>query len=392
LFLLSSDGHGTAFRSRHGAAIIAVLSTVFVAACSKEASDGVPPTTEELALHGRTLTLDTHVDIPPEFATDTFDPLTADAQANLEKLRAGGLDAAFFIVYVPQTARTPEGYAEARDAAETKFAGIRRMTDTLYPELIELAHSPGDVERIAASGKLVAAIGVENGFSFGIDLDLLDEYYARGARYVGLVHNGHNDLAHSAQPNAELGDRPLAESDGVTALGARAIERMNRLGIMVDISHASKRSALDAIRLSAAPVIASHSSMHALVDHPRNLDDETLRALAASGGVAQIVAYDIYIASDPPADIADLIDHVDHAVALVGIDHVGLSSDFGGGGGVVGWSDASETANVTRELAARGYGAAEIEKLWSGNLRRVWRDVERVARALEGSAPRGIGQ
>jgi membrane dipeptidase len=166
---------------------------------------------------------------------------------------------------------------------------------------------------------------------------------------------------------------------------------MNRLGIMVDVSHASKRSTLDAIALSAAPVIASHSSVRALVDHPRNLDEETLQALAASGGVVQIVAYEAYVASEPPADVADLVDHVDHAVALVGIDHVGLSSDFGGGGGVAGWADAAETANVTQELLSRGYDAAAIDQLWSGNLLRVWREAERVAAELAGAA-RGAGQ
>jgi membrane dipeptidase len=212
---------------------------------------------------------------------------------------------------------------------------------------------------------------------------------------------------------------------GVTELGARAIARANRLGIMVDISHGARQTALDAMRLSAAPVIASHSGIAGVSIHPRNLDDETLRALRDDGGVVQVVAFDAYLKQQPeeqaaatrqlrervglsgapstlaperraeyeaglqaiqarwpPATVADLVDHVDYAVNLIGIDHVGLSSDFGGGGGVVGWADATETANVTAELVARGYSAGDIAKLWSGNLLRVWHAAEETAARL----------
>jgi membrane dipeptidase len=241
-----------------------------------------------------------------------------------------------------------------------------------------------------------------------------------------LVHNGHNDIADSASPREEFGDAPV-EHDGVSEFGAAVIRRMNELGIMVDISHGSKQMALDAIALSEAPVIASHSGVQALGDHVRNLDDETLLALRDSGGVVQIVAFDLYLNVRPaeyfearnglrdslglegfvnparldeptrteylagiaeldarwaPADVMSLVDHIDYAVDLIGIDHVGISSDFGGGGGIVGWSDAAETANVTAELVSRGYDAEAIEKIWSGNLLRVWRDVEAVAEQL----------
>jgi membrane dipeptidase len=371
------------------------------------------------------VTLDTHIDIPLDYATDGTDPLTADLQVNLTKMAAGGLDAGFFIVFVGQTARTPEGYAQAAADAETKFAAIHRMAEQLYPERIELAYSAGDVSRIASRDKLVAAIGIENGYSLGQNLEMLDRFYELGARYVGLVHDGDNDLARSARPRPELGDA-AAPDTGVTALGAEAIARMNRLGIMVDVSHGSKQTALDAMRLSAAPVIASHSSVASVNLHPRNMDDETLLALKADGGVVQIVAFDAYLkpqpeekaaavralrervgltagsprslppdrraiydeglreldARWPPATVADLVDHVDYAVRLIGIDHVGLSSDFDGGGGVSGWADAAETANVTAELRARGYRDDEIAKIWSGNLLRVWRDVERTAAEL----------
>jgi membrane dipeptidase len=373
------------------------------------------------------LTLDTHIDIPLDYATEAADPLTsADLQANLTKMAAGGLDAGFFIVYVGQSARTAENYAQAQADALTKFDAIHRMAEQLYPERIEIAYSPADVTRIAASGKLVAVIGVENGFSVGPNLEMLDRYYELGARYLGLVHNGDNDLARSAQPRAELGD-PTDADTGVTALGAEAIARMNRLGLMVDVSHGSKQTALDAIRLSVAPIVASHSSIAAINAHPRNMDDETLRALAADGGVVQIVALESYLkrqpeekaaasralreavglaanarpsslpaerltayeqglrdieARWPAATVAELVDHIDYAVKLIGIDHVGIASDFDGGGGITGWADAAETANVTAELRARGYSSDDIAKIWSGNLLRVWREVERTAAEL----------
>jgi membrane dipeptidase len=377
------------------------------------------------------VTLDTHIDIPLDYATDTADPLTSpDLQGNLTKMAAGGLDAGFFIVYVGQTARTAENYAQAQADALTKFDAIHRMAEQLYPERIEIAYSPADVTRIAASGKLVAVIGVENGFSVGPNLEMLDRYYERGARYLGLVHNGDNDLARSAQPRTELGD-PTGADTGVTALGADAIARLNRLGVMVDVSHGSKQTALDAMRLSAAPIIASHSGVAAINAHPRNLDDETLRALAADGGVVQIVALDAFVKRQPAekaaagqtlrqtvglaanavpsslapeqraayeqglrdietqwpaATVAQFVDHIDYAVKLIGVDHVGIASDFDGGGGITGWNNAAETPNVTAELRARGYSDDDIAKIWSGNLLRVWREVERTAAELRAAA------
>jgi membrane dipeptidase len=390
------------------------------------ANESPPAATAATAANERQLTLDTHIDIPLDFATAATDPLTADLQVNLTKMAAGGLDAGFFIVFVGQTARTDEGYARAQADALTKFAAIHRMAEQLYPERIELAYSAADVPRIAASGKLVAAIGIENGYSLGRNLEMLDRYYELGARYVGLVHDGDNELARSARPNAALGD-PESSAAGVSALGAEAIARINRLGLMVDVSHGSKQTALDAMRLSAAPVIASHSGIAAVNAHPRNMDDETLLALKADGGVVQVVAYDSYLkrqpeektaalralrqsvgltsgarlgslpaaqravyddgvreieARWPAATVADLVDHVDYAVGLIGVDHVGIASDFDGGGGVTGWADASETANVTADLEARGYSREDIGKIWSGNLLRVWREAERTAREL----------
>jgi membrane dipeptidase len=330
------------------------------------------------SIHEAALTMDTHVDIPFNFATDEVDPLNGDLQVNLEKMRAGGLDSAFFIVYVGQTERNAANYRQAAADAMTKFNAIHRMTDELYPDRIGLAYRADDVERLIGDGKLAAAIGIENGFVIGKDLDLLDRYYELGARYMTLVHNGHNDIADSAQPQDRFGDGPT-EHNGVSDFGAEVIQRMNELGIMVDISHASKASALEAMELSAAPVIASHSAVFALTPHVRNLDDETLMRLADNGGVVQIVGFDAYIGDDTGSTVSDLVDHIDYAVKLIGVEHVGISSDFGGGGGIAGWADASETPNITAELVARGYSERDIDMIWSGNLLRVWREVERVA-------------
>ena len=384
-------------------------------------------TARATAIHEHVLTLDTHIDIPLNFATRAVDPgVSGDFQVDLPKMRAGGLDAGFFIVYVGQTARTPENEAQAGADAMTKFEAIHRMAEELYPDEIEIAYTAADVERIAGSGKLVAAIGIENGYVIGRDLALLETYHELGARYMTLAHGGHNDIADSATPREALGDA-AAEHDGVSPFGEQVIAEMNRLGMLVDVSHISKAAMLDAVRLSEAPVIASHSSMHALMPHPRNLDDEQLRALADNGGVVQTVAlgaflsevaalraaeyrnirgafgmipgqqpeelgaepYEDYIgriealdARYPDATVADFVDHVDHAVNLIGIGHVGISSDFDGGGGVLGWSDAGQTLNVTIELMRRGYSEEDIAKLWGGNLLRVWGEAEAAAARL----------
>ena len=380
-----------------------------------------------LAIHEAVMTIDSHDDIPPTFATEAVDPLDARRQVNLQKMRAGGLDAAFFIVYVGQTRRTPENYAQAQADAMTKFDAIHRMAEEMYPDLIEIAYTADDVERIHADGKLVAAIGIENGYVIGRDLSTLQRYHDLGARYVTLAHNGHNDIADSAQARMDLGDAE-SEHDGISEFGEQAIAEMNRLGIMVDISHVSRAAALDAIRMSRAPVIASHSNTLAVTNHPRNMDDETLLALRDNGGVMQATALSVFVKEFSPelqqatsallneygianmrgwftlteeqqaettarleeigyADVGDFIDHVDYAVDLIGIDHVGLSSDFDGGGGVLGWWDASETANVTLELVRRGYTEEDIVKLWGGNLLRVWREVEAFAATAQGTQP-----
>jgi membrane dipeptidase len=377
--------------------------------------------TRARAIHERVITIDTHDDISSNFATTDSDPGQEEGrQVTLPKMRAGGLDVAFFIVYVGQTERTPENYAEAKAEALRKFEAIHRLTDEMYPEEIGLALTPDDVKRLHAEGKLVAAIGIENGYSIGTDLSLMADYHARGARYFGLTHIGHNDLADSSIPRESLGDTE-EEHGGVSEFGEQAIAEANRLGMMVDVSHSSGKTTIDAARLSKAPIIASHSAVRELADSPRNLTDKELKAIRKNGGVIQIVAFDGYVMTAteekeaaiqelrdnapfeswsgatpeqrdayrearakindqfPGATVSELVDHIDYAVKLIGIDHVGISSDFDGGGGVTGWRDASETYNVTLELVRRGYSEEEIRKLWGGNLLRVWSDVETVA-------------
>jgi membrane dipeptidase len=372
------------------------------------------------ALQARIITIDTHDDIPLNFATAEVDPLNANRQVNLEKMKAGGLDVAFFAVYVGQSPRTPANYEKAQADARTKFAAIHRVT-TMYPDHIALARTPNDVERIAESGKLVAAIGIENGFVIGKNLGLIGEYHRLGARYMTLAHGSNNDICDSST------DQNGPEHGGVSAFGREVVQEMNRVGMMVDISHVSRDCMMQATALSKLPVIASHSSTKAFADVPRNLDDEQLRAIRRNGGVAQMVALGAYVKVDPPAkraaidtlrrsmgiaagrgalaalspdqraeyqrrladidatwpgpNVADFVNHIDHAVKIAGIDHVGISSDFDGGGGIAGWRDASETVNVTAELIRRGYSDADIRKIWGGNLLRVWRANERPARA-----------
>jgi membrane dipeptidase len=357
------------------------------------------------ALHERVIALDTHVDIDPEnFTAERSYGTRLDTQVNLPKMEEGGLDAAFFVVYVGQTtgpeAFGRQGYDAAYTQAVRKFEAIHHLVTTLAPDRIGLARTADDVRRIAASGRKVALIGVENGYPLGEDVGRVREFFERGARYISLAHNGHSQLSDS-----NTGERDGYRWNGLSPLGRQVIAAMNAHGIMIDVSHPSKASMLESIRLSAVPVIASHSSVRALCNHSRNLDDEQLEAIKANGGVAQMTAFAAYIrtpacaagtprADDPsPATVSDFVDHIDYAVKKIGIDHVGISSDFDGGGGVVGWNDASETFNVTLELVRRGYTDAQIDRLWSGNLLRVMEAAERGASTKQAGAasePRAI--
>ena len=401
----------------------------------------VAPSEDEIVeqargIHERVLTIDTHDDIPFNFATEEVDPgVRGERQVDLPKMREGLLDVGYFVVFVGQTPRTPENYEKAKSDAMTKFDAIHRMTDEMYPDEIGFANTADEIESIHAAGKLVATIGIENGYVIGKDLSLVEKYHDLGARYMTLAHGGHNDIADSATPRA---DEPESEHDGLSEFGEEVVAEMNRVGMMVDVSHISKQAMLDAVVASRAPVVGSHSSMRAINDHPRNMDDEQLLALKDNGGVIQTVALGSFVKSAsperqdaiatlreemgiegrnvarslaeqelsedeyearlseyetrlaqideqwPPANVADFVDHIDHGVNLIGIDHIGISSDFDGGGGIVGWNDASETGNVTLELVRRGYSEEEIAKLWGGNLLRVLREAERIASEMQG--------
>ncbi|MGC4081402.1 MAG: dipeptidase [Vicinamibacterales bacterium] len=406
------------------------------------------------AIHERVITLDTHNDIEPENFTATKNyTQRLDTQVNLPKMIEGGLDASFFIVYVGQPdlkrqpdALSPAGYDRAYKQAIEKFDAIHRLTEQIAPDKIGLALTAADVRRIAASGRKVALIGVENAYPIGEDLRRVKEFYDRGGRYMSLAHNGANQMSDS-----NTGERDgYVWKNGISPMGERVIAEMNRLGIMVDVSHPSRGSMLKAIELSKAPIIASHSAVRALANVPRNMDDEMLRALGKNGGVIQIVGLASYIKvpkpdsperaaaltalrkefgipepaptqasgapgstramdqaiaaltaarrsqfdtrladidarlpADPTATVKDLVNHIDYVVKLIGIDHVGISSDFDGGGGLADWKDASETFNITLELVRRGYTEEQIGKIWSGNLLRVMEQVEQTARQIQ---------
>jgi membrane dipeptidase len=452
-----------------------------------------PPTAAETALvakaraiHDRVIALDTHDDI--NVSNFTFSRnYTQDLgnQVNLPKMKKGGLDAAFFIVYVGQSTQPDAfeaaGYQRAYDDAVSKFEAIHRLTKVLAPDQIELALTAADVRRIQAKGKKVALIGVENGYPLGDSstaVARVKEFYDRGGRYMSLAHNGHSQLSDS-----NTGEASGWKWNGLSPLGKEVLVAMNKWGIMIDISHPSKESMMQALKITKAPIIASHSAVRALADHSRNMDDEQMMALKANGGVMQVVAFASYVKTDskerrdalnavraefklppgtnisprrggpgggaagrggvvagggpvtvgpgaaaapaggggqgrggnnplaslseeqrtaltarvadvdakfpPPAraTVKDFLDHIDYAVKKMGLEHVGISSDFDGGGGVDGWNGAEETFNVTLELVRRGYTEAQIGKMWSGNLLRVMDEVQKVAKTLQESAP-----
>lgn len=368
------------------------------------------------------LTLDTHVDIPFDFMRAARFDVGAETalRVDLGKMEHGGLDAAFFVVFVEQGNLEAEGYARAIADAERKYSAIERMLQR-YPERIALATTPDQVLANRARGKLSAMIGIENAYLLGHDLAHLDAAYRRGARYLGLVHVGNNDLCTSSLPDEKHGE---TNTTGITEFGREAVRRANRLGMMIDVSHASDACVRDVLAVSTAPIIASHSSARALTDHPRNLPDDLLRAMAAKGGAVQVVAYREFVKRDPmrkkaekqlEAEVAkhtgdaefdsekhdqlpsyvdgmrrierehpmatldDFLDHVEYVAKVAGIDHIGIASDFDGGGMVTGWMNASETRNVTAGLRRRGFSEADIARIWSGNLLRVWRRVEATA-------------
>jgi len=307
--------------------------------------------------------------------------MNTDTQFNLPNMMEGGLDVAWLVVYTAQDELNEQGYEAAYENAISKFDAIDRLVNMYAPDQVELALTSDDVRRILAKGKKVIMIGVENAYPMGLNTSNVRKFWERGARYVSLSHNGHSQFTDSNTGEFD----GTALHNGLSDLGKEVVELLNYYGIMIDISHPSKEGIRQMTELSKAPVIASHSSARALRDHPRNVDDEQLNWIKENGGVIQTTALGFFLTDreDPPANMDDFMDHIDYMVEKIGIDHVGISSDFDGGGGIVGWEDASETKNVTSALRERGYSESEIAKLWGGNLLRVLDEVQEIAAKLQ---------
>ncbi|WP_454760546.1 dipeptidase [Caulobacter segnis] len=370
------------------------------------------------AIHARALVLDSHVDVPV-----TFDPaVDGDGQVDLPKLERGQVDAAVLAVFVSQGLRTPEGYAKAKSDADAKLAAIRAVAQR-HPDRAVLALSANDVEAAAKAGKRAIIVGFLNAYPFGESLEPIDAYYRAGVRSFGFVHAGNNAYADSSRPSGGT----KVEWNGLSPLGKAAVGKLNDLGVIIDVSQLTPDGVFQTLKLTRAPVVASHSGVRGVVDAPRNLSDAELDAIKANGGVVQVVAFGPYLVKPgpdfaakvapiraqfglpatfakpadgtevlspaqrtdyshavnallPKATVKDFVDSIDYAVKRIGVDHVGIASDFNHGGGVVGWANEGEAANVTAELVRHGYSEADIDKLWGGNWLRVFRKVEAARR------------
>lgn len=384
------------------------------------------PDLDPMAIHEKVLTVDTHCDTPMSMTGDwdmgvRHEPGRRGGKIDLPRMKEGGLDAEFFAVFTGQGPLNTEGYARVRMMADRAFSAIHKMCED-YPDLVELALTPDDALRLEKAGKRAAFIGMENGYPIGRDIEMVKEYYDRGMRYLTLCHGGDNDICDSST------ERTNPEDEGLSEFGREVVKECNRLGIMVDVSHMSDRSFYDVLEFSKAPVFASHSSVRALCNHPRNLSDDMIKALAEKDGVIQICFVSSFLKQEVPnperdmaldelrkkfegmgdtedegvrdkmyaeyralmekyptemATVEDLADHIDHVVKLVGVEHVGLGTDFDGGGGIEGCNDVSEMPNITKELIERGYSEEEIRSIWGGNIMRLFRKVMDTALELQ---------
>ncbi len=398
-----------------------VGSSLFSAADAKLAE-------KALRIHRRVLTVDTHCDTPFKLLEKGWDigdyhqpGQPGSGCQDLPRMKAGGLDASFFAVFVGQRKRTDAGHAKAKEKAISILDAMDAMFKK-YPDRCGLALTAGDARRLEKEGRTAIFIGMENGYPLGHDIALLDYFYKRGVRYITLAHTADNDICDSST------DRSDPEDRGLSDWGRQVLRRMNELGIMVDVSHISDRSFCDVLALSSAPVLASHSCARAIADNPRNLSDEMLLALKKNGGVIQLCILDDYV-KDPPPDaerdkayaalwrkanelggwgditdqavsdqlekeyhdlenrfpkppvtVRDAVDHIDHIVRLIGIEHVGIGTDFDGGGGLADCSDVTQLKNITIELVRRGYSEKDIAKIWGGNAMRVMEQVAKLAK------------
>lgn len=415
--------------------------TFLLAACSQEPQPGpaedqadqssVVETEEQmitraLAIHDRVLTFDSHADTPlrmiePGFdMAERHDPNESGSKVDYPRMKEGGLDAIFFAAFVAQDIRDDEGHSRAKALGLQMIDAVIKSTED-NADLVGLALDPDDAYELEKEGKRAIYIGIENGYPIGGDVSNVELFYNKGVRYITLVHSSNNDLADSAT------DSKGPEHEGISELGEKVVQEMNRLGIMVDISHGNDDVFYDAIAMSKAPIIASHSNARAVTDHKRNMTDEMLTLMAENGGVVQLTMLSNYLRDEPAnpereaavaalratmkpasemsaaeriamrkafqeiskkfpvpsATVKDVVDHIDHIVKVAGIDHVGIGCDFDGGGGIDGIFDASEVMNITIELVRRGYTEDQIEKIWGGNLMRVFREVQAVAKELQ---------
>ena len=403
---------------------------LFTQACSKNSDESahqnISLSSSALELHDRILTLDSHADTPlrlmePGFdLAERHDPHETGSKLDYPRMIEGGLDAVFFAAFVAQGIRDDDGHTRARELAlqmlDAVWASAEKNSD-----IVGIALNPEDAALLEAEGKRAIYLSIENGYPIGNDLKNVELFYNKGVRYVTLVHPTNNDLADSAT------DSGGPEHGGISPLGASVVEEMNRLGIMVDVSHGSDDTFYDAIELSKAPIIATHSNARTVTDHPRNMSDDMLRLIAKNGGVVQLTMLSDYLRDepenperdsaleslraslkpsnemtegerklardqlrkiraqypDPLATVKNVVDHIDHIVRIAGIDHVGIGCDFDGGGGIDGVFDVSGVMNITIELARRGYSEQDIEKIWSGNILRVFTEVQAIAEGIQ---------
>ena len=373
-------------------------------------------------IHHEIFTVDSHNDTPMSFGDKDFnmaerhDVKKGGSRMDFPRMKEGGLDGAFFAVFTGQGPLTVEGRQNAYQRAKSTFDNIYK-TAAEHSSLAGIALTPADGYRLEKEGKVSMFIGIENGYPLGLDLARVQEFYNLGTRYITLCHSKNNDICDSSTDNAG----PL--HNGLSDFGRKVVAEMNRLGIMVDVSHMSDKSFYDVVAASKVPVIASHSCAKALCNNPRNLTDEMLVALAANGGVIQMCILSAYVKSPDPnpardsaesqlrqkwgdwskltpedqktaraeytavrqkypeklATVKDMVDHIDHIVKVAGIDHVGVGTDFDGGGGLADCADASQMGNITLELVKRGYSKKDIAKIWSGNIFRVMNEAEAFA-------------
>ena len=379
-----------------------------------------------LSIHKKVLTLDTHADTPlrmiePGFRmSDRHDPNETGSKVDYPRMIEGGLDAIFFAAFVAQDIRNDKGNFRAKNLCvqmiDSILSSIQQNSD-----VVGLALNPEDAYSLEKQGKRAIYIGIENGYPIGGDLSNIETYYKKGVRYITLVHSSNNDLADSAT------DPTGPEHNGISEFGSKVVKEMNRLGIMVDVSHGSDAVFYDAIKISKAPIIATHSNARSVTNHKRNMTDDMLKLIAKNGGVVQLTMLSNYL-RDPvpnitaeklkkellssikpidqmttleketmrkrlneiddkypiaPANLKNVVDHIDHIVNVAGIDHVGIGCDFDGGGGIDGVFDVSQVMNITIELVKRGYNEDQIAKIWGGNLIRVFSEVQTIARKIK---------